>query len=211
MARHPVVPAGGTLTSYGSVAWCYDEIAAVYSLGRIRKAKLAHLVEVEPGDRVLYAGVGRGEEAVEAARRGARVTALDCAPAMLRRLERRLASEGLKAELVEADLLRCPPLRHGYDHVVAHFFLNVFSPERMREALSRLAGLVCAEGRLVIADFGPRSRSAYYRPVSIAAWLLALAALHPIYDYRLELETLGFRLSRQDAFGAFDSLSAVRR
>ena len=81
----------------------------------------------------------------------------------------------------------------------------------MREALSRLAGLVCAEGRLVIADFGPWSRSAYYRPVSIAAWLLALAALHPIYDYRLELETLGFRLSRQDAFGAFDSLSAVRR
>lgn len=182
----------------------------MYSLGRIRKAKLAHLVEVEPGDRVLYAGVGRGQEAVEAARRGARVTALDRAPAMLRRLERRLASEGMKADLVEADLFQCQLPRHGYDHVVAHFFLNVFSPEQMRVALSRLAGLVAAEGRLVIADFGPWARWAYYRPVSLAAWLLALAALHPIYDYRLELETLGFRLSRQDAFGAFESLSAVR-
>ena len=211
MARHPVVSAGGALTSYDRVAWCYDEIASVYSLGRIRKAKLAHLIEVEPGDRVLYAGVGRGEEAVEAARRGARVTALDCAPEMLRRLERRLASECLTAELVEADLFRYQPPCHGYDHVVAHFFLNVFSPERMREALSRLAGLVCAQGRLVIADFGPRARPAYYRPVSVAAWLLALAALHPLYDYRLELETLGFSLSRQDVFGAFDSFSAVRR
>lgn len=210
MARHPVVPAGGALISYGRFAWCYDEIAAVYSLGRIRRAKFAHLVEVEPGDRVLYAGVGRGEEAVEAVRRGARVTAVDCAPEMLRRLQRRLDSERLKAEVVEADLFRYPPPGQGYDHVVAHFFLNVFSPERMREALSRLAGLLCAGGRLVIADFSCRVSPVYYRPISIAAWLLALTPLHPVYDYPVELESLGFRLTRQDVFGAFDSISAVR-
>ncbi len=158
---------------------------------------------------MLYAGVGRGEEAVEAARRGARVTALDCAPAMLRRLDRRLAREGLGAELVEADLFTWEGPAEGYDHVGAHFFLNVFSPERMREALSRLTGLV-GGGRLVIADFATRASAAYYRPVSVAAWALGLAALHPIYDYAPELEALEFTVSRRDGFGAFESLSAVR-
>jgi demethylmenaquinone methyltransferase/2-methoxy-6-polyprenyl-1,4-benzoquinol methylase len=198
------------LNSYAAVAWCYDEVAWLYSWGRIRQAKLAHLVEVERGDRVLYAGVGRGEEAVEAVRRGARVTGLDCTAAMLQRFERRLAVAGLTAELVEADLFSHAFASDGYDHVVAHFFLNVFAPERMREALSRLAALVAVGGRLVIADFAACARPAYYRPVSWAAWALALAALHPSYDYVPELEALGFRVSRRDGFGWFDSISARR-
>jgi demethylmenaquinone methyltransferase/2-methoxy-6-polyprenyl-1,4-benzoquinol methylase len=210
MERHPVVPSRGALSSYSAVAWCYDEIASVYSLGRIRRAKLAHLVEVEPGDRVLYAGVGRGEEAVEAARRGARVTAVDCAPAMLRRLDRRLATEDLTAELALADLFTTDALVGGYDHVVAHFFLNVFAPRRMREALSYLANLVAPGGRLVVADFSTDSSAAYYRPVNVAAWALGLAALHPVYDYVSELAPLGFRLSRRDCFGSFESISAIR-
>ena len=121
--------------SYGAVAWCYDELCAVYSLGCIRAAKRAHLAELGPGERVLYVGVGRGDEAVEASRLGAAVTAVDCSPAMLGRLRRRLDVEGLQAELIQQDLFlhRAPPA--GYDVVVAHFVLDLFELSLVREAL----------------------------------------------------------------------------
>lgn len=159
---------------------------------------------------MLYAGVGRGQEAVEAAALGARVSGLDRAPAMLRRLRRCLAARGLSAELVEGDLFTFEAASGGYDHVVAHFFLNVFPHETMREALALLAGCVAPGGRLVVSDFAAGSSAAYYRPVNVAAWLLGLAALHPIYDYVPELEALGFRVTRRDAFGPFESISARR-
>lgn len=194
--------------SYGAVAWCYDELCGVYSGGAIRRAKLAHLEDLEPGDRVLYAGVGRGEEAVAAARLGARVTAIDCAPAMLERLARRLDSEHLKADLVEGDvLLWCAP-PGGYDTVAAHFFLNLFDAQAMRDALAHLVAMVAVGGRLAIADFAPPCGGrvarllsrAYYAPVDGAAWAAGLAALHPIYDYEVELRRHGFIVVRRQTF-----------
>ena len=59
-----------SVRSYAAVAWCYDEIATCYSLGGIARAKASQVSHLEPGRRVLYAGVGRGREAVLAARRG---------------------------------------------------------------------------------------------------------------------------------------------
>ena len=58
---------------YGAVAWCYDAIAGCYSLGRIQRAKACQVSQLEPGERVLFAGVGRGAEAVLAAQRGVSV------------------------------------------------------------------------------------------------------------------------------------------
>ena len=60
--------------SYAPLAFIYDELASFYSLGRIAQSKRAQLSAIEPGARVLYAGVGRGEDAILAARFGAQVT-----------------------------------------------------------------------------------------------------------------------------------------
>ena len=195
------------LQSYGAVAWCYDEVAALYSLGRIGLAKACQVSLLEPGERVLYAGAGRGSEAVLAAQRGARVTALDVSPAMLSRLQRRLDRVGSHAELLCGDYLEHEP-RERYDVVVANFFLNLFAPEDMRRALARLVSWVRPGGRVMIADFAPPRGSwatriacrAYYRPVSLAAAALRLAALHPIYDYEREFDALGLSLLRRDEF-----------
>jgi demethylmenaquinone methyltransferase/2-methoxy-6-polyprenyl-1,4-benzoquinol methylase len=193
--------------SYGAVAWCYDEIAAFYSLGQIGQAKASQVALLEAGECVLYAGVGRGEEALLAAQGGARVTALDSSPAMLARLRRALAREGAQARLVCGDVFDHAP-GQPYDVVVANFFLNVFSPDEMRRALRHLVSLVRTGGRVMIADFAPPQGSAaarlvtrvYYRPVSLAAFASRLAALHPIYDYAREFETLGLELIRRDEF-----------
>ena len=131
------------------MAWCYDELAALLSAGRIAAAKSDQLEMLEPGDRVLYAGVGRGVEALCAARRGVRVTALDRCPAMLDRFAVRLARAGLPAQVVCEDLFSHRPAS-AYDVVVANFVLNVFAPEEMAAALTHLARLLRPGGRLLV-------------------------------------------------------------
>lgn len=202
--------------SYDWVAWAYDEVAAVYSLGRIRRANAQHLQHVKSGDRVLYAGVGRGAQVSAALDRGARVTALDLAPAMLRRLAKSLASRASDVELIEGDLFEHRVANRGpnsdaeghYDLVVAPFVLNVFDRPTMRLALTHLAALVRPGGQICISDFAPPDGGivaewfcrAYYAPVAICARVVGLAALHPIYDYAPILDRLGFQQVERHGF-----------
>ena len=51
---------------YGPVAAIYDELAAFYSRGRIGETTRLPCDVVEPRDRILYAGVGLGQEALAA-------------------------------------------------------------------------------------------------------------------------------------------------
>jgi methyl halide transferase len=62
-----------------------------------------------PPGRVLIPGCGRGHEAVELARRGFQVTALDIAPTALEHLAAELAAAGVEAERVCADALTWQP------------------------------------------------------------------------------------------------------
>ena len=186
---------------YGAVSAFYEELAALYSFGRIAASKRRQLDFLEPGDRVLYAGVGRGEDAVEAARLGVRVTGVDLSSRMLAHLEERLAREGLEAELIRGDVAKgLPP--GDFDAVVANYFLNLFEAERAAGMLELLAERVRPGGLLLCADFArPEGRGigrwlteAYYRPVNWLAWAIGLCALHPILDYPALLEPLGFRI-----------------
>jgi len=188
---------------YGPVAGFYDELANFYSRGRILETKRAHLEHVEPGARVLYPGIGRGEEALEAVRAGARVTGLDVSSSMLRRIQAQLDHEGRTATLVEIDAADYQP-EGAFDLVVANYFLNLFDASRARTMLARLAGWVAPGGLLVVSDFARPAGNAferglgelYYRPVNWIAWLLGLCALHPILDYEPMLDAAGFRIVR---------------
>jgi len=206
----------------GAAGW-YDLLAQAYSLGRIRACKRAQLEGLAPGDRVLFAGAGTGGEAVEAARRGVRVTVLDRSPAMLARAARRFQTAGLAGAFLAGDVLdHAPP--EPYDAVVAHFFLNVF-PERLMPAVLRhLAGRVRPGGRLLIADFAPADgplparvlRRLYFLAAALGFRMLAGNPLHPLYDYVPLLPGAGLRLERTRRHGLpgglelFRSLDAVR-
>ncbi len=193
--------------SYDAVASFYDELAEIYSLGRIRRSKASQLVAIAKSDRVLYAGVGRGSDALLAARFGARVTAIDLSASMLSRFERRLAREGLEAELIRGDVAAHAPDRE-YDVVVANYFLNLFDFDRAREMARHLGSLVRRGGLLMLADFARPSggrfarslSSAYYRPVNGIAWALGFCALHPILDHAELLAPLGFRIRTERRF-----------
>lgn len=210
--------------SYTSVASFYEAVASFYSVGRIAAAKRAQLAEMRPGDRVLYVGVGAGEDAVEAARLGAHLTCLDLSSAMLSRLEERLTRAGYAAEIVCGNAFDHHRPAY-YDVVCANFLLNCLSEPAMRDLLAHLATLLRPGGKLFIADLalpqgGLPARTfqrCYARLANVIFWTLGLVTLHPIYDYRRHVAALGlhavdarpFRLWR---FGpiAYESLMIVR-
>jgi SAM-dependent methyltransferase len=120
---------------------------------------------------------------------------------MLTRLAKDLAREGLRAELIEADISTHRTAR-PYDTVVAHYFLNLFAPEEAADAFAVLCNLVRPGGRLIFADFaggqgsavGRWLAAAYYRPANWIAWALGFCALHPIPDYEAMVEAAGGRV-----------------
>lgn len=195
---------------YARVAWCYDEVAAIWSLGAIPRAKAIAARALEAGEHVLFAGVGRGADAWLAAERGVRVRALDAEPAMLRRLERRRSAGNARVHCSCEDWLEHVPAER-YDAVVASFVLNVFTGGELARALDVLTGWVRPGGRVFVVDFAPPdggrvsrlARQLHYWPVAAAARVLGLCGLHPIYDYAPMLAQRGFDLKEQLDVGAY--------
>ena len=88
--------------NYDLVARVYDSLGMIYSGGQIHAAKNSQLDEMQAGDKVLYVGVGPGEDAVLAAQHGARVTCIDLSSQMLRQAETRMERHGCRAEFLQA-------------------------------------------------------------------------------------------------------------
>ena len=210
--------------NYDLVARVYDALGMIYSGGQIHAAKNSQLAEMQPGDKVLYVGVGPGEDAVLAAERGAQVTCLDLSAQMLRQAEARMQRHGCQAEFLQTDVLQHDRQNH-YDVVVVNFFLNVFSEQQMRDMLAYLVTLVRPAGKLLISDFATPQGNLISRAVQAAYWgitdlfyfLLGLCAWHPIYDYASYFPHVGLELRQEKRFrpygvgpGGFTALTAVR-
>ena len=215
-----------TRSNYNFVASFYDGLAALYSLGQIPACKRSQLCWIRPGDRVLFAGAGSGAEAALAAQRGASVTVVELAPAMVAAARRRFRTQGLEEviEVIAGDILehvRDP----GYDVVVSHFFLNVFGEAVMAQVLGHLARQLRPGGHLLIADFAPpgaglalgAARRLYFGCAVLAFRLLAGNPLHGLYDYARHLPAAGLRLQASRDFSLlgrgpalFQTLAATR-
>lgn len=108
---------------------------------RMRATLLSYLPADLRGLRILDAGCGTGALAVEAARRGADVTAVDISPTLIgiarERLPERLG-EG-RIDFIAGDMLE---LRLGtFDHIVAMDSLIHYSLPDMVGMLARLSGM----------------------------------------------------------------------
>jgi ubiquinone/menaquinone biosynthesis C-methylase UbiE len=176
--------------NYDRAAWFYELSAAIFSAGKIRASKKYGVAQLAAGDRVLFLGVGSGEDAVMAASKGARVTCIDLSQKMLDMLDRKLRERGLSAEIVRDNAFDHNRLEH-YDAVVANYFLNIFLLKDMRRMLKHAAGLVKPGGKFLIADVAqaqgnPIARLfniVYLKMAMFSFWLLGLVPLHRNYDY----------------------------
>jgi demethylphylloquinol methyltransferase len=212
--------------SYERMASMYERMTALFTGGQNLVTRMSQIDDMCPGQRVLYVGVGPGEEALEAARKGMIVTCIDLSPGMVDLVRRRFEKAGLSGEFVCADIMEYEP-EQPFDVVVANFFLNIFPRPVMEKIMTRLVELVRPGGDFVVADFGaPRGNillrtrhRLYYAFAIVSHWIVGLAPLHPIYIYsdyypKLGLTTKGVRHFRLFILGpgpwVFQSTRAVK-
>jgi magnesium-protoporphyrin O-methyltransferase len=131
-------------------------IRATVRAGRdaMRATLLSYLPDDLRGRRILDAGCGTGAFAVEAARRGAHVTAIDLSPTLIQlareRLPQRLGAGTIDfrvGDMLDTSLGR-------FDHVVAMDSLIHYRTEDTVAALAQLAFRV---DRSIIFTFAPRT------------------------------------------------------
>jgi ubiquinone/menaquinone biosynthesis C-methylase UbiE len=197
--------------NYDRAAWFYEASAQLFSGGKIRSSKKYGVAQMQPGQRVAFLGVGTGDEALLAARKGVRVTCIDISAAMLERLQRRLQRENLQAEIICQDAFQ--HLRPDYyDAVAANYFLNVFREPEMVRMMQHAARLVKPGGKFLIADVAlPQgnwlSRAfnwCYLRSAMASFWMLGLVPWHRNYDYTAHFASAGLRTDHVRYFRFLD-------
>ena len=167
---------------------------------RMRATLLSWLTEDLSGKRILDAGCGTGAFAVEAARRGAQVVAIDLSPTLVNLARERIAQD--VAHLVEfhsGDMLD-PALGH-FDHVVAMDSIIHYQTE---DAVHALAQLAERTSESIVFTFAPRT--------PLLAAMISVGRLFPRGDRAPWLEPMAQeRIARlMKAHGALDGWACGR-
>lgn len=131
-------------------------IRATVRAGRdeMRRTLLAWLPADLSGRRLLDAGCGTGMLAVEAARRGARVTAVDLSPTLIALAQERLPHDigGGHIDFLAGDMLDAA--LGEFDHAVAMDSLIHYSPRDVVDAIDTLSQRVRGS---IVFTFAPRT------------------------------------------------------
>lgn len=106
---------------------------------------------LEPGDRVLDVAAGNGNVAVSAARRGARVVALDLTTAMVQAGRRRTSVSGLDVEWIRGDAEALPFADEQFDCVASVFGASMAPQPAM--AAEELFRVVRPGGKVAMANW----------------------------------------------------------
>jgi demethylmenaquinone methyltransferase / 2-methoxy-6-polyprenyl-1,4-benzoquinol methylase len=147
-------PGSGTLPEtqvramFDRIARIYDRMNSVMTAGMHHRwrERAADLARVGPGSRALDVGTGTGDLAIELARRGASVTGVDFAPAMLE------VARG-KAPNIAFERGDALALRHGpgeFDAVTVGFGARNFAD--LDRGLREMARVTRPGGRVVVLE-----------------------------------------------------------
>jgi ubiquinone/menaquinone biosynthesis C-methylase UbiE len=110
-------------------------------------------VPVYAGDRVLDVGTASGNTALSAARRRARVTAIDLVPSLLERARQRARAEGLTVDFQQGDAMALAFPDGSFD-VVMTTFGAIFAPDPERTA-GEMARVCRPGGKVAFAAWTP--------------------------------------------------------
>jgi len=132
-------------------------IRATVRAGRdaMRATLLGYLPQDLRGRRILDAGCGTGAFAIEAARRGAHVTAIDLSPTLVQLARERLPQRLGEGEIIFAVGDMLDPSLGRFDHVVA---MDSLIHYRVTDTVAALAQLAVRVDRSMIFTFAPRTK-----------------------------------------------------
>jgi SAM-dependent methyltransferase len=116
--------------------------------------RLLERTPIEPGTEVLDVAAGTGNAAIEAARLGARVTALDLTPELLEIGRRRAAATGVEIDWVEGDAEDLPFEDGRFDAVISTFGIQ-FAP-RHEVAAQEAVRVARPGGAIALANWTPQ-------------------------------------------------------
>ncbi|MCB8952576.1 MAG: methyltransferase domain-containing protein [Ardenticatenales bacterium] len=186
---------------YNELAWTYDGVSWLVSLGEWRAwqaAGLAFLPASSPTPpRILELAHGPGHMLVALRRVGFAPVGVDLSPFMGRLARQRLRRAGLPSPLIRASALALPFADHSFDHILATFPTDFIT---QREASTQLWRLLRPGGRLVIVP------QAQFRGRGVLVRLLAclyaitgqrLAVTSAAVSPWLALEAAGFRVREE--------------
>jgi ubiquinone/menaquinone biosynthesis C-methylase UbiE len=142
----------------------FDSIASFYPLleqivfgSTLSRARGVFMTRVRDGNHILLIGEGNGRFLSEALKQisAASFTVVDSSARMLAATARRIATvDGCpRVELIHADILEWrSPARH-YDRVVTHFFLDLFTPDHIRQIVEKISRLATEDALWINVDF----------------------------------------------------------
>ena len=117
------------------------------------KQRLRILLDLHPGQQVLDAGTGTGEDAQEVARLvapGGQVMGLDMSQVMIDEARKRVQDAGLPVRFVQGDIQHLPFEDATFDRCYAdRIFIHLPDPQR---ALAELVRVTRPGGQIVIAE-----------------------------------------------------------
>jgi demethylmenaquinone methyltransferase / 2-methoxy-6-polyprenyl-1,4-benzoquinol methylase len=154
------LPAEGVRRMFDRIAPVYDAMNRTMTAGLDRHwRRVTAAAVVRPGDAVLDACCGTGDQAIACARAGGRVTGLDFSERMLERARRKAP----ELEWVNGDLLALPFAAESFDAATVGF--GVRNVEDLERALAELRRVLRVGGRLGILEItSPRGLLApFYR------------------------------------------------
>ena len=114
---------------------------------------LCEAVPVYAGDRVLDVGTASGNTALAAARRRARVTAIDLVPSLLERARQRASAEGLTVDFEQGDAMALAFPDGSFD-VVMTTFGAIFAPDAEQTA-AEMSRVCRPGGKVAFAAWTP--------------------------------------------------------
>jgi len=183
---------GGIRSAWNAIAPRYDQVTTPMNQLFAEEALLR--VDLGPGVRLLDVACGSGALAIPAARRGARVTAVDLAPEMIERLIARACAERLPAVTgreMNGESLEFPD--DTFDVTASQNGISLFSD--LKAGLREAVRVTKPGGAVLIIAFGSP-----YRAEFTAFLLGALRAAVPGFTPPINPTSLPFQLADPDRF-----------
>jgi cyclopropane-fatty-acyl-phospholipid synthase len=170
---------------------------------RRKYSRLLDLLEARPGQRILEIGCGWGGFALEAAKRGLRVTGITLSREQLAFARQRVREAGVEGS-VELRLQDYRQLSETYDHIVSIEMLEAVGEENWDSYTSTLRRCLKPDGRAAL-QFITIAEAAFegYRrnPDFIQRYIFPGGMLPTLTRFRAAVEDSGLRTVRADLFG----------